>query len=812
MSRRATRLARGRFGPVEFGGLAYAAVMVVLAGIAAWPIYADLRYLIVVLASVAAAGVIVVVGHRLVWPVAISAIWTYGALIVIGLTAAVPLWRDGILRGLGLFFTGLVTSWKDLVTVDVPVGDYRNLLLPVVVVFLVGTVVGLTLAWNRTRAHLGAVAVFLAMIGFGVAFGTDHVGGTWQWQGVAMAPVREAVLGLLSLGASMAWLVWRARIVRTEALRHAAKVSGVQLVRPRAVTVLRVATLGIALVVGAVTLALVAAPIVLAGTQRQVLRSGVEPVRNLAKQVTPLESYRSAFSEASYSRVLFTVSSSGVMPERVRLATLNEYDGETFGTTGTSYRRLPSRRDPGSGQRATITITATTSGSAWLPSAGSIESVRFTGGRASELTDGFYYDPESGATVDTISGGLRDGDGYIAEVAIADPVAVSALTSPGHSPRYHVPESMLRWLKLQNQDSSGAGLAELAKRLTDRGYLSHALTVGKPLPAWVSDLGGGYQFRSSTAGHSEARLNDLFEALLARQAAANAETESPALVGGVGDDEQFAVAVALIADQLGFPSRVVVGARLSGSQDGIPLCAEGQCRGKNLTAWAEVQGADGRWAVVDATPQHEVNPDQKLENRRDPQNRTQVRPPRASEVDPPDASGPPGTADDPPAGLSLGWLWALLRMGAIGVLAVLVVAGPFLVVVAAKSIRRRHRRRQSNPVMRIVGGWEELVDSYTDHGLIVAERATRTEMATEFGAPEMMELAIAADRAVFSGVPISGTEADNFWIQVETERQRTAQRGNLRQRIKAALSLSSFFRGARTGEGGRRLLVSELHG
>lgn len=812
MNRRAVRLARGRFGQVEIGGMIYAAVMIVMAAVAAWPIYADLRYVTVVVAAVAAAVAIMVVGHRLVWPVAVTIIWTLGALLVVGMTAAVPLWRDGPLRGAALFFTGLVTSWKDLVTVDVPVGDYRNLLVPVVVVFLVGTVVGLALAWNRTRLHVGAALVFIAMLWFGLAFGTDHVSGTWQWQGMTLAPLREAAMGLVALGASLAWLVWRARIVRTEALRNAARLSGVKLVRPHALTVVRVTTLGIALVVGAVVVSLAAAPIMLAGSERRVLRSGVEPVRELAKQLTPLELYRSAFSNDNYSRVLFTVSSSGATPERVRLATLNDYDGETFTTSGTSYRRLPSRRDAGLGEQATVTVTSASTGSAWLPSVGSVESVRFTGGRASELADGFYYDPASGATVDTVAGGLKDGDGYVAEVAIPEAVSVSDLTSPGHSPRYHVPDSMLRWLKIQDQDNSGAGLAELAKRLTHRGYLSHALTLSDPMPAWARDLGKSYQFRSSTAGHSVSRLNDLFQALLDRQNATNAGPDSPALVGGVGDDEQFAVAVALIADQLGFPSRVVVGARLSGDQDGIPLCTDGQCRGKNLSAWAEVQGADGRWAAVDATPQHLLNPDQKLERRRDPQNRTQVLPPRASEVDPPDASGPPGTASEPPAGVSWGWLWAILRVSGIAVLTVLLLAGPFLTILVAKGLRRRHRRRQVDPVSKIVGGWEEFVDAQADQGVVIPEKVTRTELATEFGDESALELAIEADRAVFSGVPISAAEADNFWNQVETERQRTARRGNVKQRIRAALSLASFFRGVRVGEGRRRLLVSERHG
>lgn len=812
MSRRAARLARGDFGRVEAGGVFYAAVMVLVAAIAAWPVYADVRFLVVVLLSVTVAALIAVFAHRLMWTPVITAVWTIGALLVIGLTVVVPLSGNGLVRGLTLFFGGLVTSWKDLVTVDLPVGGYRNLLVPALVVFVVGTVVGLLLSWSRTRAHLGAVLVFGMMTWFGLLFGSDRAGAAWQWNGFAMPPLREALLGLVTLGASLAWLVWRSRIVRSEALRHAAHVSGVQLTRPHALSVVRVTTLGLTLVVVAVAVSVVATPVVLGGSTRQVLRSGVQPEQQLATELTPLEVYRNAFSDANYQRVLFTVGGSAVLPDRVRLATLTDYDGETFTASGTDYRRLPAYRDPGAGQQATITITSAGSGTVWLPSAGSLASVTFTGDRASQLSDGFYYDPASGATIDTVPGGLAEGDSYTAQVAIADPVALSELSSPGRNARFTAPDSLVRWVKLQNQDSSGAGLAELARRLTARGYLSHSLTATDPVPAWVGDLGGGYQFRASTAGHSLARLTEMFDALLARQQGVSDDPESTALVGAVGDDEQFAVAIALIADQLGFPARVVVGARLSGNDDGIPSCAGGECRGKNLSAWVEVQGSDGRWAAVDATPQHEVNPDQKVEDRRDPQNRTQVRPLPANEVDPPDVGGSPGAANDPPSELNLAWLWPILHVSGIVAFALLLLLGPLMVIVVAKALRRRHRRRNSQPALRMVGGWEELVDARADAGEIVPEKATRTEMATVFGDDASRELAAAVDRAVFGGVPISGAEADIFWNQVETERQRTARRGNVRQRMQAAMSLTSFFRGVRAGEGRRRLSVSEQHG
>src|SRR3546814_9538657 len=72
----------------------------------------------------------------------------------------------------------------------------------------------------------------------------------------------------------------------------------------------------------------------------------------------------------------------------------------------------------------------------------------------------------------------------------------------------------------------------------------------------------GYSFQPSAAGHSLARIDTMFSRLLERESDPRAAA-SDNYVAAVGDDEQFAVATALIARELGFPARVVVGARLS---------------------------------------------------------------------------------------------------------------------------------------------------------------------------------------------------------------------------------------------------------
>ena len=68
----------------------------------------------------------------------------------------------------------------------------------------------------------------------------------------------------------------------------------------------------------------------------------------------------------------------------------------------------------------------------------------------------------------------------------------------------------------------------------------------------------------------------------------------------VGDDEQFSVAVALIARYLGFDSRVVLGVRLVAdpADPGIPICTRG-----GLKARGHPVGATGMYQIVEVVQQ-----------------------------------------------------------------------------------------------------------------------------------------------------------------------------------------------------------------
>ncbi|WP_394289223.1 transglutaminase-like domain-containing protein, partial [Microbacterium sp.] len=564
------------------------------------------------------------------------------------------------------------------------------------------------------------------------------------------------------------------------------------------------------MVLVAVAAAAAWAPWALAGAPREVARSGVDPVVEIARTLSPLAQYRASFTDdTAYDEALFTVAAPAEV-ERIRLATLPFFDGRTARavdpTTGdedpaTAFIRVPSAIDQGAGAIADVAVTIGALEGIWLPTAGSLAEITFEGPRAADLADGFFHNTATGAAVQLAEPGLSDGDAYRLRVAAPETGAdVASLTPLRNGPSLDdaiVPESLREWIDAQAAPAGGAGLAELIDRLRARGYLSHALAVDTANPpTWLSDLGAP-DFQPSRAGHSTDRIGDLFDQLLDRQVELG-DAPDPQLVAGVGDDEQFAVAAAMIADQLGFDTRIVVGTRLASAED-LPVCDDdGTCRGGDLAAWIEVRGAEGRWVAIDVTPQHEVFPSPDLEQRQDPKNPTDVRDDDAEEVLPPEANPAEGTARDEDVAeetTDLSALWSALRVAGISLSVLVVLIGPLLVIVLVKAVRRRSRRRSPDVVTRFTGGWEEFVDTAVDHGYPVPAAHTRQELAALYagGDPSSpRRMATWADRSVFDVAPPTEAENAEFWRLVDAERARLAGEGTFWSRLRARVSLRSL--------------------
>lgn len=807
------RRSRLPFSPRIVAGSLYALVVVALSALAAWPIYRSGAFVVLVVVAVAAAAAIAAIARRWRWSGWLIAAALGGVVLVAGVPLAVPGRTSGMpefLRGLGELLAGLVWGWKDLLTVELPVGSYRNLLVPALVIFLVGTCLLLLASWRTGRIALAAVPTAFVMIFFGLVFGRTEVSDPLRLGPFALPGPVELLVGCGGVLATVLWLAWRHGDERRRGLERAAVTSGVRVSRRRSGAVRRRG----ALAAGMLTVAVLAAALVVPWTaqalDRHVLRSATGPDLDLAQVVSPLAAYRALFDDARADDVLFRVSrveGGGALPDRIRIATLDDYDGSVYRAGGESsggrFVRMPAARDAGAGETVAFEVTIDALTGIWMPTAGRVGTVGFQGERASELADGFYYNDEAQAGVQTGEGGFDAGDAYLIEAVIPDAGELETASAPGDgSAPMPASDSLTDWVEAHAGaaddgagGADGAVLARLVALLRERGYVSHGLREDGGAQ-WIERLGAAYAFQPSAAGHSLVRIDGMFQRLLEREADPRAEA-SGNYVAAVGDDEQFAVAVSLIAHELGFPARVVYGARLSSDDPALPTCQEGVCRAGDISVWTEVRASDGQWIPVDVTPQFAQSPSLESTQQRDPENMTDVRPDAADEVVPPDPlqqDAAPENEDDPDEAVDLAWLWGSLRIAGVAAAALALLLGPLLVVLAAKAVRRRGRRTRGAPAERIAGGWDELVDAAVDARRDVPASSTRREVAEAIASPHADALAARADEAVFAAGAADAADAVAYWRTVDAERRALRAGRGFWSRVRAAISLRSFAR------------------
>ena len=790
------------------GNAAFVVAMIAVAAWAAWPIYQGTLFLVLAAASTVLGAAIALLGMRakLSW-LSVAAI-TIGAYLVVGVPLAVPAGLSALPSAWLDLVTGSVFGWKQLVTVSLPVGSYQSLLVPALMVFLFGSVAAFSVAWRTEKLSFITVIVGTLMQSFGLVFGLDLLSSATQVGPLTVAAPREIAIGIVGFLVSLSFLLWRVQHTRRVAIRIAQSRAGIVQNREPVGSVVRRTSLALVVLLVAIVVGASLSPAIGATGDRDVLRAAIDPETTRELSLSPLTDYRSYFTADELNADLFTVTANPFPTARVRLATLSYYDGQTYraidptstdGTAESAFVRVPFRLQPDTvGESGTVAIMIDSYRGLWLPTVGDLEQPGFEGDRAAQLAAGFFYNAGTASAIQ--SSGLEAGDTYELETVVPTTAAeLSSISKPatatGLVSTDLIPESLKKWVDEQGQSADAAGLSELVSRLRARGYLSHSLD--RPVDgvdSWSTELGSGFQ--ASLAGHSMDRIGSLFSDLLEKQASVPGG-ENSELVAAVGDDEQFAVASALIAQYLGFPSRVVLGFSLDETNpdaEAIPACTDGVCQGKNLTAWTEVQGENG-WVAVTTTPQHSTPIDPVDESLNPPENSTVVLPETATEQAPPVANpsgGDTNTQDEPEDTVDYTWLATTLRIVGFSLLLVLIVLAPFAAILFAKARRRRDRRTAEQAEARIVGGWDEYVDTALDHGFAPPTSETRSEVAAEFGTPRGAMLAAIADRAVFGPWEPIDSESDQFWEIVESERAQFSTGMTRRQRWRSALSLRSF--------------------
>ncbi len=717
------------------------------------------RYLVAGIGAIALGLAIAWTGSRLRWGVLPVAGVTVGAYFVFGGALALPhttflgvvptleTWRQLAL--------GTVTSFKKLLTTVPPVAASDGHLIVPFLLTLLAAVLSASLAL-RVRPAAWALLPALALGALQILLGASQ-------------PTAPLVQGIVFAAIAIAWLAlrqtWDADSAATRVDNPAATPS-----RPLRARRLIVGGTVLALAAGAgVATATFAQP----PTQRYVLRDFVVPPFDVHQYPSPLQSWRGIVRDDA-DATLFTVTG---LPDdgRVRLATMDAYNGVVYNVSNegagasSAFTPVRSNMSPAAqGTPATVRIDIGELTGVWLPDVGAVREIAFEGSRAEQLRRSAHYNDGTGTGI--VTAGLASGDAYTLTTVVAAPPSDTALAEAPFAPvrmpkQSGVPEmlSKLAAEHLGDAETPIERVRALEDWLSTDGYFSHGLADDAFSPS----------------GHGAARIAAMF---------AGEQI--------IGDDEQYAVAMALLARQLGIPARVVMG--WHPGEDDV-AAGTFTATGDNLHAWVEVAFDGFGWVPFDPTPDEDNEPnDQNTQPHANPKPQVLQPPPPAQEP----AELPPTIAEDreqkdeeePP----VDWLGPILFYGGVGLGVAALLMAPFIVLGLIKGARRARRRTAARTADRISGGWDELVDTAVDLRAPVAVGATRAESAAVVGSafdePRVATLATWADADVYGPGDPSPADVDAFWREVDVLVGGLRRGTPWWRRLTARLSLRSLRR------------------
>jgi hypothetical protein len=698
--------------------------------------YGGTGYLVSGSAGIATGLVLSYAGAVLRVPALVVALGTVAAYFLAGLAVPGPRSLAGLA---GLAGNG----WKQLLTTLPPIGDSGPLLgIPFLLGLVAATLGGsLALRCKPAFAPLGAPAALLAAT---------------ILLGMPTAPT--LLLGAAFVAVALGWASLRYHRSRPTVQHGARQTTRIAL----GLAMLALAAFGASAIGPGLPLA--------KANPRLVLRNYVHPPFDLQQYPSPLAGFRKYTKNGPlYDKTLFTESGlPGGAP--LRIATMTTYDGKVWGTgdpslstasTATFQRVGTSITTGGSGTRATVTVhIAGGYDDAWVPTAGQVSRIRF-----SARDDGGAFRYNLATDTGVVPQRLHSGD-TVTMGALVPPVTAD----PSHATPFGAPEISPDVL---------AFLADSAGKWTNgvTGTWPQVLAVARHLRETGKYSDGAGDEAQYLPGHSIGRLTGFLSA--------------PQLVG---DDEQYAAIFALMANDLGVPTRVVLGA--------LPEPG-GVIKGKDMHAWVEVHVANGDWLEI---PTSEFMPDtSKKPDKIPPQEQQNTS---AAVVPPPNSVRPPSSLDSPdqqqtkvdhrisnnhPAasgGFHIPRV--VILAGTYGGLPILALICACLTIVAVKGLRRRRRRRRGPPSTQVAAGWREIVDYARDVGEPVPAGQTRTEDARTLGRLGLAPLAASADAVVFGpGEPSPGAAA-RYWSEIEHTRRQIGRGMTRWQRLRAAISLRSL--------------------
>ncbi|MFF3026014.1 transglutaminaseTgpA domain-containing protein [Microbacterium sp. NPDC057944] len=750
--------------------LGASALLVGVSMVGFWPTFAGGSYLPAAIGGILLGLAISAVAAWRRWGILIIAGLTVAAYFVFGGALALPhttlLGVVPTLDTLQRLALGTVTSWKQMLTTVAPVAAADGHLIVPFLLALVGTVLTASLALRLSRVAWALIPAG-ALLMLVIVLGTPE-------------PAFPLAQGLVFAVMAIAWLALRQLWAPQN---DAVSVSEVDSSRATQMRMRRlIAGAAVLVVAGGAGIATsaVAAP----AQPRHVFRDVIIPPFNIRDYPSPLQSFRKNVRDEA-DETLFTVKG---LPKgaRIRIAVMDQYDGMVYNVTdggpdsSSAFAPLRSNMSPeAEGVPVTLKVDIDRYNGVWVPDAGAVSAIDFTGGRAEELRRTGYYNTETGTAV--VTSKLKKGDSYTIDTVMPAPLDDTQLADVdfGKVPlpkQSNVPEELT---SLASETVAGAEspierVRALETFLAEGGFFSHGLE-GEVL---------------SRAGHTAERISTL--------------------IGGdqmIGDDEQYAVAMALLAREVGIPARVVMGYYPDEEREGDPEFA---ATGDDVHAWVEVNFEGVGWLTFNPTPPEDKVPnDQNTKPKVDPKPQVlQPPPPPQEPVDLPPTLPDDRKGEDETFNLA-GLIGIILAVGGItlGILALL--ASPFIVIGAWKAAKRRSRRNAARASDRISGGWDELTDRAVDYGARVAPGGTRVEeaatVATALTLPQVTTLAERADAEVFGPADPTPEDVDAFWAEVDGLVGGLGKEAGFFKRMKARLSLRSLMGGTAVATGMQNL-------
>lgn len=716
----------------------------------------------------AAVGVLLglVVGHvqgTYRWP--LVAITVLGAVLYLLLGGPLAV-RDDLKWGFlptGQTFKDLLagptTGWMDLLTLVPPVDARGRYLAVPLFLALVGTAT--TYATARvTRSRLRLAAPPFALLVVTIVVGT-------------VQPAAQWIQGLLVAVLLVLWLSLRDLIDPDVGIaRPGARGPAWSRIVSGAVL------LGIAALVG--SLLGPHLPGLSAGDERRVVRTEVVPGHDANVLASPLTGYRE-YTQSSpsglYDRQILQVD--GVPATTpMRLATLDTWDGSTWGIAGRGDTRADAGRSfQQFGRRVGVLASEDTTQvrvsvpedgyrGPWVLTTGRVEGIEFMGDTQERLEGKAWLNLSTNTVL--VPPELQPGDVYEVRTALPPkgtgelpehlPVASGSMPMRG-DPSF-VDGRIATW-RGETTDRWEA-FRTIATTLREEGTYTDGTPAESEDELDTSQRG---ELARATqlypAGHGLGRLDTFLN--------------SDPLAG---NDEQYAATLALIGNRLGIPTRVVIGA--TATDDGV-------IRGRDIHAWVEVQQADGQWFQV--LPQTFIPDMTEQAASAD----TAPTPWEAPEVEPPPPPPPPPPpAPEPVVDWSAPstWpLWAQLLGVFVGIPLLLVLLTPLVT-----AIRRAVRLRRGTPDRRVGRAWNDLVEEARVLGRELPAGGTRIEQARALGpAVDAVPAALRADGLVFGEGHLDPGAVTQWQTELRRVRRRLRRETPFVRRMRATFDPRPLF-------------------